>query len=69
MPTVFFFCDARGRIAQAHFGEFKDWDLPPGTELCSALGLDCAEENSLLTRFAPEVAHRSGGPAHDSADH
>ena len=63
MPTVFFFCDAEGRVAQSQAGEFTDWNLPPGTDLCSALGIDCADGKSLPERFAPHAAHTMNGPA------
>jgi len=63
MPTVFFFCDGEGRVAKAHAKEFQDWELPPGTDLCSALGLDCAEGEPLAARFVPELAHNLTDPA------
>lgn len=63
MPTVFFFCDADGRVAQAHAGEFTDWDLPPGTDLCCALGLDCVRGKPLTERFAPHADHAMTGPS------
>ncbi|MBU4524591.1 MAG: LuxR C-terminal-related transcriptional regulator [Desulfomicrobium sp.] len=63
MPTVFFFCDGGGRVAQTHAEEFKDLDLPPGTDLCAALGLDCADAEPLSARFAPKVAHTLTDPA------
>lgn len=63
MPTVFFFCDAGGRVAEARAGEFTDWDLPPGTDLCSALGLDCADGTPLAERFPPRGVHALTGPA------
>jgi PAS domain S-box-containing protein len=62
MPTVFFFCDAAGRVAQAHAGELKDWDLPPGTDLCHALGLVCTDNTPLTARFAPQTAHTLTSP-------
>lgn len=63
MPTVFFLCDAMGRVAEAHAGEFTDWDLPPGTDLCRALGLDCSDSPPLAERFPPHDAHALTGPA------
>lgn len=63
MPTVFFFCDGEGRVAEARAEEFKNWELPPGTDLCSALGLDCAQDEHLAARFASKVSHSLTDPA------
>jgi len=63
MPMVFFFCDAEGRVAHTHAGEFEDWNLPPGTDLCRALGLDCPDNKPLTTRFTPQTAYTLTGPA------
>ena len=63
MPTVFFFCDAQGRVVEAHPGEFEEWDISPGTYLCQALGLDCPDHESLSERFPPETIHELTGPA------
>ncbi len=63
MPTVFFFCDAKGRVVEAHAGEFEEWNLPPGASLCNACGLDCPDDESLSERFPPEINHALTGPA------
>ena len=66
MPTVFFFCDAKGRVVEAHAGEFAEWDLSSGTSLCQALGLDCSDGEFLPERFPPETDHALTGPAGQS---
>ena len=63
MPTVFFFCDAKGRIVEAHAGEFEEWDLSPGTSLCDALGIDCPDGELLLARLSAETIHTLTGPS------
>jgi len=63
MPTVFFFCDAKGRIVEAHAGEFEEWDLSPGTSLCDALGIDCPDGELLLARLSAETTHTLTGPS------
>lgn len=63
MPTVFFFCDAKGRIVEAHAGEFEEWDLSPGTSLCDALGIDCPDGELLLARLSPGTTHTLTGPS------
>jgi PAS domain S-box-containing protein len=63
MPTVFFFCDAKGRIVEAHAGKFEEWDLSPGTSLCDALGIDCPDGELLLARLSAETIHTLTGPS------
>jgi len=63
MPTVFFFCDAKGRIVEAHAGEFEEWDLSPGTSLCDALGIDCPDGELLLARLSAATTHTLTGPS------
>jgi PAS domain S-box-containing protein len=57
MPTVFIFCDAKGRVVETHAGEFEEWDLSPGTLLCKALEFDCPNGKSLPDLFPPQTAH------------
>jgi PAS domain S-box-containing protein len=63
MPTVFFFCDATGRVVEAHAGEFEEWDLSPGTSLCNALGIDCPNGELLKARLSPGTTHTLTGPS------
>ncbi|PKN42456.1 MAG: hypothetical protein CVU60_05560 [Deltaproteobacteria bacterium HGW-Deltaproteobacteria-18] len=63
MPTVFFLCDAKGRVVEAHAGEFEEWDLSPGTSLCNALGIDCPGGDLLKARLSPETTHTLTGPS------
>jgi PAS domain S-box-containing protein len=63
MPTIFFFCDAKGRIVETHSGEFEEWDLSPGTSLCDALGIDCPDGELLLARLSAETTHTLTGPS------
>lgn len=63
MPTVFFFCDAKGCVVEAHAGEFEEWDLSPGTSLCDALGIDCPTGEPLKARLSSETTHTLTGPS------
>jgi len=62
MPTVMFFCDATGRIVEAHAEQAPEWDCQPATLLREVLGIDEVEMDALLTRFPPGNAHSLTGP-------
>jgi PAS domain S-box-containing protein len=68
MPTVFFFCDAKGRVVEAQAGEFEEWNLSPGTPLCEALGLDCPDGKSLPDLFPLQTPHSLTGAAGQAMD-
>ena len=62
MPTVLIFCDEAGRIVEARAGKNPEWNLPPGTPLWEALGMEASDVGELLTRFPAGTAHSLTGP-------